>query len=90
MGGFWHGLPDAVRPQVGERACPEPDESVSGGAQSPPGLLRRSHSSRFRRQMPLVPVRRRRRSSLVALACSHSCRALAARSWSGARRRSNA
>jgi len=30
MGGFWHGLPDAVRPQVGERACPEPDESVSG------------------------------------------------------------
>ena len=84
------GLPDPVRPLPASERVPSPDESVSGGARSPRGLLRRSHSSRFRRQMPLVPVRRRRRSWLVAVAFSHSCRALAARSWSGARRRSNA
>ena len=40
--------------------------------------------------MPLVPVRRRRRSSLAALACSHACRALAARSCRAFRRRRNA
>jgi hypothetical protein len=75
-------------------------QTLGGGAASgrrtqadpPPQrpLLRRSHSSRFRRQMPLVPVRRRRRSSLAALACSHACRALAARSCKAFRRRRNA
>src|SRR5262249_39794634 len=55
-----------------------------------PAPNRRSQASRFRRQIPRVPVRTRRRSSLTALAVSHSCRALEARVSRASRSRSRA
>jgi hypothetical protein len=49
---------------------------------------RRSQASRLRRQISRVPVRARRRSSLTALAVSHSRRALEARASNASRSRS--
>jgi hypothetical protein len=66
---------------------------ISGEQRHQPGRPppnQRSHAFKLRRQIPLVPVRTRRRSSLAALVLSISCRVLAASATNASRRRSRA